>query len=239
MIEKILSRHLAGYLAFSLLAGVFAQTTEFKSQNEKSTPTYLRGWIVGGGDPAAVSLMAKGPSEETPLMMSSSVAGEKAINQGYMENVVGSFQFQLRNGQKILQSATAELAANAAHTVLAWQQDGKWELKVYADGPFVENAMDRPVRLMNFTENRGTLVSLDNGPEKKVAPNTVQEFKMPAKSASFTVKVLALDGGPAAQSSGELDFASYTSAYILVAPDYRGRMRPRVIKGGNLPVVDE
>jgi hypothetical protein len=38
-----------------------------------------------------------------------------------------------------------------------------------------------------------------------------------------------------AQSSGEVDFVETPSAYVVIAPDYRGRMRPRVISGGSLP----
>jgi hypothetical protein len=134
---------------------------------------------------------------------------------------------------------TAELADNTAYTVLAWRQGGKWELKVYVDGPFAKNLADRPLRLMNFAENRETLISLDNGSETKVAANTVEEFKISPKLTSFTVKVLAPDGGPAAQSSGEVDFTSTPSAYVVIAPDYRGRMVPEVITGGNLPTDGE
>jgi hypothetical protein len=216
-------------------SGAFAQTADPKLKNVNNAATYLRGWIVGSGDSVAVSLMVRGPREKDPRKFTSAAAGEIVMNQGYSEGLVGSFQFQLKTGEKLLQSVTAELDENSAYTVLAWRQDGKWELKAYADGPYAETVTDRPVRLMNFAENRETLISMDNGPETKVAANTVEEFKIAPKLTSFTVKVLASDGGPAAQSSGEVDFASTPSAYIVIAPDYRGRMRPRVLNGGNLP----
>ena len=239
MIEKFSFFLLGGCLWCSLLAGALAQTSEPTRKNDDKEGSYLRGWIVGTGDSEAVSLFAQSSKDEEPRQFSSAAAGEKVINPGYTKGIAGSFQFQLKTGEKPLQSVTAELADNTAYTVLAWRQGGKWELKVYADGPFAKNLADRPLRVMNFAENRETLISVDNGPETKVAANTVEEFKTSPKLISFNVKVLAPDGGPAAQSSGEVDFASTPSAYVVIAPDYRGRMRPRVITGGNLPTDGE
>jgi hypothetical protein len=187
----------------------------------------------------AVSIFAQGPNDEEPWPFSSAAAGETAINAGYKEGVAGSFQFQLKAGEKSLQSAKAELAENASYTVLAWRQDDQWEFEVYADGPFAKSVVDRPLRLMNFADKRETLISIDNGAETKVAANRVEEFKVSAKLTSFTVKVLAADGGAPAESSGEVDFGVVPSAYVVIAPDYRGRMRPRVVAGGHLPSLEE
>jgi hypothetical protein len=239
MIEKIHPVFLVGCLSCAFLTGALAQTSETTPQSDDKDGSYIRGWIAGNGGSEAVSLWAQSAKDEEPRKFSSAAAGEKVMNPGYTKSIAGSFQFQLKAGEKLLQSATAKLADNAACTVLAWRQGGKWELRVYADGPYADNVADRPLRLMNFAEDRETLISLDNGPETKVAANTVEEFKTLPKLASFAVKVLAVDGGAPAQSSGEVDFASTPSAYVVVAPDYRGRMRPRVIIGGNLPSLEE
>ena len=199
---------------------------------------YLRGWLVGSSNSEAVSLEGKGRKDEEPRKLAGAATGEKVINPAYAEISPGSCQFQLKSGDKILQSVIFDLSPQAAYTVIAWRVGGKWELKVYPDGPFPKNVVDRPLRLLNFADERETLLSLDNGPETKVAAGTVQEFNMASKSVSFTVKVLALDGGAPAQSSGELDFAAAPSAYVVISSDYRGRMRPRVINGGVLPVSE-
>ncbi len=239
MIKKTSSVLLAGCLWCSLLAGALAQTSETARKNADKDSSYLRGWIVGSGGLEAVSLFAQGPKDEEPRLFSSAAAGEKVVNPSYTKGLAGSFQFQLRSGEKILQGVTAELAESVAYTLLAWRQGGRWELKVFADGPYAKSVAVRPLRLLNFAENRETLISLDNGPETKVAANSVEEFKTSPKLTSFTVKVLAPDGGAPAQSSGGVNFAATPSAYIVIAPDYRGRMRPRVINGGNLPSEGE
>ena len=239
MTEKFPSIVLAGCLWCSWLAGASAQTSEAARKNNDKEGSYLRVWIVGSGGSEAVSLFAQGPKDEEPRLFASAAAGEKVVNPAYTKGVAGSFQFQIRSGEKILQSAKAELAENAAYTVLAWRQDDQWEFEVYADGPFAKSVVDRPLRLMNFAEKRETLISIDNGAETKVAGNSVEEFKTLPKLTSFTVKVLAPDGGAPAQSSGEVDFASIPSAYVVITPDYRGRMIPEVINGGNLPPLEE
>lgn len=239
MIEKFPSIVLTGCLWCSLLAGASAQTSEAARKNNDKEGSYLRGWIVGSGGSEAVSLYAQGPKDEEPRLFSSAAAGEKVVNPAYTKGVAGSFQFQIRSGEKILQSAKAELAENAAYTVLAWRQDDQWKFEVYADGPFAKSVVDRPLRLMNFAGKRETLISIDNGPETKIAANRVEEFKVSGKLTSFTVKVLAADGGAPAESSGEVDFGVVPSAYVVIAPDYRGRMRPRVVSGGHLPSLEE
>jgi hypothetical protein len=239
MIEKIHPVFLVGCLSCAFLTGALAQTSETTPQSDDKDGSYIRGWIAGNGGSEAVSLWAQSAKDEEPRLFASAAAGEKVVNPSYTKGVAGSFQFQIRSGEKILQSAKAELAENAAYTVLAWRQDDQWEFEVYADGPFAKSVVDRPLRLMNFAEKRETLISIDNGPETKIAANRVEEFKVSAKLTSFTVKVLAADGGAPAESSGEVDFGVVPSAYVVIAPDYRGRMRPRVVAGGNLPSLEE
>jgi hypothetical protein len=239
MIERMPLFLVVGCFWCAVFTGALAQAADLKPKSEGPDCAYIRGWIVGSGGSEAVSIFAQGPNDEEPWPFSSAAAGETAINAGYKEGVTGSFQFQLKAGEKNLQSAKAELAENAAYTVLAWRQDDQWEFEVYADGPFAKSVVDRPLRLMNFAGKRETLISIDNGPETKIAANRVEEFKVSAKLTSFTVKVLAADGGTPAESSGEVDFGVVPSAYVVIAPDYRGRMRPRVVAGGHLPPLEE
>ena len=239
MIEKMPLLLVVGCFWSAFFTGTLGQAADLKPKSEGRDGAYVRGWIVGGGGSEAVSIFAQGPKDEEPWAFSSAAAGETVTNPGYKAGVAGGFQFQLIAGGKSLQTAKAELAQEVTYTVLAWRQDGQWEFKVYADGPFAKSVVDRPLRLMNFADKRETLISFDNGPETKIAANRVEEFKVPAKLTSFTVKVLASDGGDPALSSGEVDFAMAPSAYVLIAPDYRGRMRPRVVVGGTLPSLEE
>lgn len=239
MIEKIPSVLLGLCLWVSVLTDALAQTSEPTLKSSDKAVSYLRGWIVGTGGEDAVSLFAKGPKDVKPRQFSSVAASEKVLNPSYTDCDKGNFLFQLKTGGKVLQAVTADLAETEAYTLLAWRRGGNWELKLYADGPFAPNVQQRPLRLLNFADSRETLIALDNGLETKVAANTVEEFMVPPKLTPFTVKVLAPDSGPPAQSSGAADFAEIPSAYVVIAPDYRGRMRPRLITGGNLPSVED
>jgi hypothetical protein len=46
----------------------------------------------------------------------------------------------------------------------------------------------------------------------------------------------SFDGGYPALSGYELDYANYSwTVYVVSGPDYRGRLRPRVVFGGTRP----
>ena len=55
---------------------------------------------------------------------------------------------------------------------------------------------------------------------------------MPPKVIGAKVSVLALDGGPPALNTMEMDFSALKSGYLVVVPDNLGRMRPQFIGGG-------
>jgi hypothetical protein len=238
MIEKFPLVFMVLCLSCFVLAEALAESSDPVHKSDDNDVSFVRGWIVGDGV-EAVSLFAQGPNDENPRQLCSVAAGENVMNPSYTEFVTGNFQFQLKSGGKVLHAFKAELAEKAAYTLLAWRRNGQWELKLYADGPFVPNSLEHPLRLLNFAASRETLITLDRVGEKTVAANTVEEFMVLPKLTSFTVKVLAADGGPPAQSSGDVDFAEIPSAYIVIAPDYRGRMRPRVISGGYISSLDD
>jgi hypothetical protein len=239
MIEKILLSLLAGCVWLCLHSASWAQSPESTGERDTNAVSFLRGWIAGSGGLAVVSLSTQGRKDEEARELCSAAAGGSVVNPGYSQVAYGNHELKLKSGGKVLRTMTTDLDNNTSYTLLAWREGGTWELKVYHDGPASPNVPTRPLRLMNFAEGRETLFSLDNGPETKVAADTVQEFQMPVKLGAFTVKVLKQDGGPSAQSSGEVDFASAPSAYVVIAPDYRGRMRPRTILGGIFPTVEE
>lgn len=225
---------------FGLLLGSgLAQVGDASSRSAEKAAAHLRGWVAGGASSEAVTILAQTSRAEQPRTLASAAGGETVANRSYTQTSPGPFQFQLRAGDKILRTVNESLAGNESYTAIAWNADGKWNLGVYDDGPFSKNEPDRPIRLMNFAGGRETLVSVDNGSEIRVPANTLQELRVPPKLTTLMVKVLAPDGGAPAQSAREIDFGSASSAYVLIVPDYRGRMRPQVILGGNLPMSEE
>ncbi len=195
----------------------------------------LRGWIFPGNDTAPVVIAIT--SQETPEPKSLAGTKDGLVNArpSYEQVAPGAQKIELKSGEEVLVAKTGSLRPERHYTAVAWNSGGKWELQVFGDDAASPNATDRPLRVMNFAGGRETLLAIDGGEEAKVAPDAVQEFRAPRKIAMVRVQVLALDGGPPAQSSVEVDFASSPSAYVVVGPDYRGRMRPRIIQGGAPP----
>lgn len=90
-----------------------------------------------------------------------------------------------------------------------------------------------PVRVFNFSGGRKTVLHPRDAKPSEVPPGSVAEIKLPASLAPLRVEVPTLDGkGAPALSTVELDLKQWPSAYVVVSPDYRGRMRPRVLRGG-------
>jgi hypothetical protein len=137
----------------------------------------------------------------------------------------------LLEGEDAAVSEALPLRSGSAYTLIAWISGAKWQIKVFPD-TLAQGSSQRPLRALNFAEGRETLLSAGGGEEIKLADNSVTGMNVAARICDVRVKVLAADGGPPAQSTVEVDFATVPSAYVVVRPDYRGRMRPRVILGG-------
>jgi hypothetical protein len=133
----------------------------------------------------------------------------------------------------VLASESVNMRAGSYYTLLASQnKEGNWSIKTFFDGPAKVGAVDRPLRVLNFADGRETLLEVSGSPSVTVPGNSYLERNSPAKLLGISVKVHPNDGSPPAQSSTEIDFTVLPSAYLVVCPDYRGRMRPRVIDGG-------
>lgn len=238
MIKRIVISALL-FVALSSGASLcMAQSPSEKSAVGKS-PAMLRAWMLPNNVKDSCAISAQTKKDEKGQALATTSSGASSTNPAYREFDPGSVFIELNTGEKVVADLTANLESAKCYTVIAWHDSGRWELKVFDDGPFPSNTPDRPLRLMNFAQGRQTLLQLENLTETKIPSETIKEFKLPSKLVAFTVKVLAPDGGSPAQSSGVVDFSSTPSAYVVISPDYRGRMRPRVINGGNLPAGGE
>jgi hypothetical protein len=220
-------------LTFLSVSGQESETTAAEEKSESLAA--VRCWILPGEDRGAVALTVTEPKTSEPKLVAATKDAAVTAQPSYEPMAPGSVKIELRSGDEVLATETGALRADRHYTAVAWSKGGKWELRVFADDPASPNATDRPLRVVNFASGRETLLAVDAGQEAKVAPESVQEFRTPRKVAMIRVQVLSLDGGPPAQSSVEVDFGSSPSAYVVVGPDYRGRMRPRVIQGGSPP----
>jgi len=213
-----------------------SQVADSGGTETEDARAFVRGWIIDADSPTSLSAKLAGAADE--VVLNTTAASERTTPSDYRELVPGNVSLELKINDAIAASVPVGLQARQHYTVLASRKgDGRrWELKLLPDGPHGPNVSERPVRIFKYTGGRPAELSFDGGDARKIAADGWEEFKQPAKVTDLTVTVQADDvAGAPAVSSVQLDLAKAGSAYVLVNPDYRGRMRPSVITGGAPP----
>ncbi len=200
-------------------------------QEEAKAPAGLRVWIFPRGD-EPMAVVCKTAADEQPRTLASTTGAERTTGETYGEFAPGRIELQLKAGDRIVATAAGSLGDGRQYTAIAMPDGGDWKIKVLADGPAKAESSARPLRICNFAAGRETVLSLQGAGDIKVAGDSLHETEVAPALTGLTIRVLAADGGPPGQSSTEIDFARAPSAYVVIGPDYRGRMRPRVIEGG-------
>lgn len=232
MIDRL--QFLLFFVFFPIAIAPFAVAQETAEVSAKSAK--VRGWLFPSGSKEPASLVLKLAGDAGSVALASTKDGAVVANPGYEElSQGGTVTVELKTGDQVATTQSLGLRQDLHYTLVAWREAGRWQVKAFSDDPSSANAAERPLRVLNFAEGRSTLVSFAGGAETRIAADSVQELRAPAKITLVTVQVQTLDGGPPAQSSVEIDFASAPCGYVAIGPDYRGRMRPRVIQGGPLP----
>jgi hypothetical protein len=213
-----------------LAAPVIAQEAATPAAPERKPPANLRAWILNPSKDTRIQAKVEGAEEGVSLASAS--GGAPSFSPAYVQFPAGRLDLSLIEGEEPPRLSEAlPLRSGSAYTLIAWISGAKWQIKVFPD-TVAQGSSQRPLRALNFAEGRETLLSAGGGEEIKLADNSVTGMNVAARICDVRVKVLAADGGPPAQSTVEVDFATVPSAYVVVRPDYRGRMRPRVILGG-------
>ena len=221
-----------------LLTGVGAQSSSSTKAEAKVPPSMVRGWIFPGPDAEEAKIRFRLGKEGEAQTLSEAMADASQIVQRYQPVKAGAYQFALATGGKpTVKSQT--LRPQRFYTVMAWEKEGKWTLQVMRDAPAAPNAATRPLRLLNFSGDRKALIRVGQGKQEPMAADSVREVQLPLELTGLDVEVLDPSGGPSARTSTEVDLRTMASAYLLVAPDYRGRMRPRLIEGGEVILAEE
>jgi hypothetical protein len=215
---------------------VYAQSAPTPSAPEAAAtpppPARVRAWFVPGGEKGEVTLRVRSADQEAPVPLGSTTDGALSTPPSYEDRPAGSVAFELVDGdERVLASTNVALRGKLHYTLLASQAAGKWSITSFTDA-IAPNAADRPLRVLNFARGRETVLQLSSDKIERVPGDSAKELRLPAKINGYQVKVLAPDGGPPAESSGEIDLVEYPLAYLLVAPDRRERMRPQLITGG-------
>lgn len=195
-------------------------------------PAFLRAWVFPGRGKEKVEVTLRRKPEDAPKVFTSTDNGSRLAGAAYSDLPAGGVILDVRVGDKTVATLNVALRERGYYTFVVWHSGGEWSTKMFPDTLSSPAATDRPLRILNFAEGRSTIVNHGQGQEAKIVGDAIQEIRMPPKINGFSVRVLPPDGGPPAQTSSEIDFTDCSSAYVVVAPDYRGRMRPEILTGG-------
>lgn len=213
-----------------------SQTTEqggTGTTDREPPPASLRAWILPAGERQPLSVVVGGEGGENPQTLAGTKDGAMVANAGYASLPPGPFKMELKSADQALVSRSAALRPGRFYTLVCWNAGGKWELRVFADGPLENRAVARPVRVLNFAEGRETEFFIGDASGQKVAPESIQETQVSPRQFDVSIKVLDPQGGPPSQTSTAFDFAQADAGYLVIANDYLGRADPRVIPGGS------
>ena len=207
------------------------------NEKKESPPAMIRGFLIpleGSNVSLQLGIKSQQASQvDAPPQVVAVTDGPATFGSNYDSIRPGGVVIELRSGDKVLVDGSVTLQPARAYTFVAWQSSSAgWQIKAFPDDPTTPNAADRAVRVLNFPAGRQTLLTIDQGAEIKVPANAVQEVRVAPKVIGAKVSVLAVDGGPPALNTMEMDFSTVKSGYIVVVPDNLGRMRPQFISGG-------
>lgn len=191
---------------------------------------YVRCWIFPGKESDDLTVIAKGVDKTEHQL--GSAQGVAVSPTGYAALPPGAYSLEVKSGSKTASSAPCQFKDGEYYTLAVVPKGAAWGISSYFDGPLADKGAPRAVRVFSFSSGRNTLLYFGEAKPTQLASGTVAELKMLPALTPLRVEVLAADGGAPAISTVELDLKRWPSGYVVVSADYRGRMRPRVLRGG-------
>lgn len=220
----------------AIAGGVFAQETPGEDSSKKQPVAHVRCWIFPRKENDAVTVVAKSADKTEHQLAAAKGAAVSPVGYGTLP--AGTYVFEARFGGSTASSPAFLLKDGSYCTLAAVPKGNSWELIAYPDGLQADKSAPRPVRVFNFAGGRKTVLHPGDAKPSEVPSGSVAEIKLPASLTPLRVEVPTLDGkGAPALSTVELDLKRWPSGYVVVSPDYRGRMRPRVLPGGEEPEI--
>jgi hypothetical protein len=219
-------------LSLLLLAwAAAAEEVESGTLASKERPGYLRTWIMEANGPLELVMASESALE--PEILAQAAVGGSATSSEYVSVPAGRKVFSLRDGDKPVATGIFPIRAGEYSTIIALKKDGRWQIEAF-DDVVKREASRHPVRMMNFAGDLQTRLSFSSGETRTISPRSVEEFAIARDIGGVRVEVLAADGGHPAQSSMELDGKSSRATYVIVRPDYRGRLLPELMQDGGV-----
>lgn len=219
---------------FALPQMLWAQEIEEPTGQSEGPTAHVRAWIFNSEGPCRLSLRGENKDEAITVAKVEKSGGNIGVEYRPVEP--GRYKVELLRGEQVLATEVVALGEDSVQSFVVWPEAGKWQIKSLSDSPPL-NATDKPLRLLHFNKDLGLVLAIDDGAEQTAPVGTVAEKKVPAKRTVVYLKIAGPNQEQGASSYFDVDFASWPSAYVLAQADYRGRIKPVVIRGG-LPVED-
>ncbi len=220
-----------------LARSVLAQAPVAEEKGAEVPTAHVRCWIFPASDKDIATVVARAADKSEHQLASAKGVAVSPVS--YTTLPPGAYVLEVKSGDRTVSSSAIQLKDGSYHTIAALPKGTAWELAAYSDGLRDDKSAARPVRVFSFAGGRKTILHTGSASPVQVASGSVAELQMPASLVPLRAEVLATDKGAPAVSTVEMDLKQWPSAYVVVSPDYRGRMRPRVLRGGEEPARDE
>lgn len=193
-------------------------------------PGKVRAWLFPGAPGAeSIVLSATAPDGNS---IAFATAAAPTTDSAYRDLPAGTYSFDLKDKETVIGQKKERISSGSFYTLVAWPKDGKWTMELYSDDA-ASGGGPRPLRLLNFAGQATTTVKVGGLPTAvTLVPDSLQEIKLPAKITPFEVIAQPPGAEPPARTINDVDMTLASAVYILVSPDYRGRLRPQIIEGG-------
>jgi hypothetical protein len=227
-----LSRVLCLLCAVLIPAGTWSQEPAETGDAASRAVARLRVWVFAGDSPPqGASIVALGADGSS---LSLGDASGQKTEAAYRDLPPGNYTVEVRENQNPVAQQMADLGKDSYHTAIAWRSNGKWSLGIYSDKQIKSASGERPLRLLNFAKGATTTIAIKGLQTLEAEPDSVKEVKLPAKIFTLDISAKAPDADVPARTLSDIDLSVAPAAYVLVSPDYRGRLRPQVIEGGEI-----
>lgn len=214
-----------------------AQVPTAEDKEAEVPAAHVRCWIFPASDKEGATVVAKGADKTEHQLAAATGVAVSPVS--YATLPPGAYVLEVKSGDKTVSSSAIQLKDGSYHTIAVVPKGSTWQMTPYFDGPPADQSAPRPVRVFSFAGGRKTILHTGSASPAQVASGSVAELQMPASLVPLRVEVLTTEGGAPAISTVEMDLKQWPSAYVVVSPDYRGRMRPRVLRGGEEPETAE
>lgn len=209
-----------------------AQEISSPSDEDKKGPlAHVRVWMMVFNENAPLAVKSQSAGGEPMTIFEGD--GKTPSKSSYLEIPHGSTTLSLTTGASPVKSEKIDFKPDDYRTILISRKNGALSWEIFQDPIPGQKDFPPAVRLLNFGTERTADITIGTQPPVKVQPNTCLVTPLLA-SGEINIAVSLPDpmGGPAATSVTDLNTSISPSWSVIMIPDYRGKLRPRVSPDG-------